>query len=93
MNILYLQNLSLIIMHKFGETFSNLNAGACEGTLTCSTCHLIFPKEVYNNLPDEPSDEELDMLELAQELSETYVCFKNSFKLHSFLLAKKCFIC
>lgn len=53
--------------------FSILNTGACEGTLTCSTCHLIFPKEVYDSLPDEPSEEELDMLELAQERGETYV--------------------
>lgn len=45
--------------------------GACEGTLTCSTCHLIFPKEVYDALPEKPSDEELDMLDLAYELTDT----------------------
>ncbi|XP_011869298.1 PREDICTED: adrenodoxin-like [Vollenhovia emeryi] len=45
--------------------------GACEGTLTCSTCHLIFPKEVFDSLPDEPTDEELDMLELAFERGDT----------------------
>ncbi|XP_033322651.2 adrenodoxin-like protein 2, mitochondrial Ferredoxin 2 [Megalopta genalis] len=45
--------------------------GACEGTLTCSTCHLIFPKEVYDTLPDKPTDEELDMLDLAYELTDT----------------------
>jgi len=45
--------------------------GACEGTLTCSTCHLIFPKEVFDNLPEEPSEEELDMLELAFERTDT----------------------
>lgn len=45
--------------------------GACEGTLTCSTCHLIFSKEVYNSLPDKPTDEELDMLDLAYELTDT----------------------
>ncbi|KZC13987.1 Adrenodoxin, mitochondrial [Dufourea novaeangliae] len=45
--------------------------GACEGTLTCSTCHLIFTKEVYDSLPDKPTDEELDMLDLAYELSDT----------------------
>lgn len=45
--------------------------GACEGTLTCSTCHLIFPKEVYDALPDKPTDEELDMLDLAYELTDT----------------------
>ncbi|XP_060820622.1 adrenodoxin-like protein 2, mitochondrial [Bombus pascuorum] len=45
--------------------------GACEGTLTCSTCHLIFSKEVYDKLPDKPTDEELDMLDLAYELTDT----------------------
>ncbi|KAK1116748.1 Ferredoxin-2, mitochondrial [Melipona bicolor] len=45
--------------------------GACEGTLTCSTCHLIFSKEVYDALPNKPTDEELDMLDLAYELTDT----------------------
>ena len=45
--------------------------GACEGTLACSTCHLIFKKEDYEKLPDTPSDEELDMLDLAYGLCET----------------------
>ena len=38
--------------------------GACEGTLTCSTCHLIFSKPDFDKLPDKPGDEELDMLDL-----------------------------
>lgn len=45
--------------------------GACEGTLTCSTCHLIFPKDVYDNLPKKPAEEEMDMLDLAHELTDT----------------------
>jgi len=45
--------------------------GACEGTLTCSTCHLIFTKPDYEKLPDKPTDEELDMLDLAYDLSDT----------------------
>ncbi|XP_044756646.1 adrenodoxin-like protein 2, mitochondrial [Coccinella septempunctata] len=45
--------------------------GACEGTLTCSTCHLIFKEKDYNELPEKPSDEELDMLDLAYDLTET----------------------
>ncbi|XP_046747161.1 adrenodoxin-like protein 2, mitochondrial [Diprion similis] len=45
--------------------------GACEGTLTCSTCHLIFSKEVYDSLPSKPTDEELDMLDLAFDLTDT----------------------
>ncbi|XP_018575025.1 adrenodoxin [Anoplophora glabripennis] len=45
--------------------------GACEGTLTCSTCHLILKREDYDGLPDKPTDEEMDMLDLAYELTET----------------------
>ncbi|XP_017107611.2 adrenodoxin-like protein 2, mitochondrial [Drosophila bipectinata] len=45
--------------------------GACEGTLTCSTCHLIFKTNDYEKLPDKPGDEELDMLDLAYELTDT----------------------
>jgi ferredoxin len=47
--------------------------GACEGTLTCSTCHLIFKKEDFDRLPDKATDEELDMLDLAYDLTDTYV--------------------
>lgn len=45
--------------------------GACEGTLACSTCHLIFKQEDYDKLPSKPTDEELDMLDLAFGLEET----------------------
>lgn len=45
--------------------------GACEGTLTCSTCHVILKKEDYDKLPEKPSEEELDMLDLAFELTDT----------------------
>lgn len=67
--------------------------GACEGTLTCSTCHLIFKQEDFDQLPgklvvnylnsdiithacssifsEKPGDEELDMLDLAYELTDT----------------------
>ncbi|XP_030648169.1 ferredoxin 1b [Chanos chanos] len=44
--------------------------GACEGTLACSTCHLIFDESVYERL--EPmQDEEMDMLDLAYGLTKT----------------------
>lgn len=45
--------------------------GACEGTLTCSTCHLIFKKADFDRLPNKATDEELDMLDLAYELTDT----------------------
>ncbi|XP_009816673.1 adrenodoxin [Gavia stellata] len=56
--------------------------GACEGTLACSTCHLIFEKDTFQKL-DAISDEELDMLDLAYGLTETsrlgcQVCIKKS---------------
>jgi ferredoxin len=50
-----------------------LAAGACEGSLACSTCHVILEPAVYSQLP-EPTDEENDMLDLAFGLTETYAC-------------------
>ena len=47
--------------------------GACEGTLACSTCHLIFKQSDYDSLPEKPADEELDMLDLAYGLTDTSV--------------------
>lgn len=44
--------------------------GACEGTLCCTTCHLIFKPEDYEKVGG-PSDEELDMLDLAYGLTDT----------------------
>ncbi|XP_072550498.1 ferredoxin 1b [Salminus brasiliensis] len=51
----------------------NLNIdgfGACEGTLACSTCHLIFEDSVYEKM-DPIADEEMDMLDLAYGLTKT----------------------
>jgi ferredoxin len=44
--------------------------GACEGTLACSTCHMVLESNVYQQLP-KPKDEELDMLDLAVGLTDT----------------------
>ena len=44
--------------------------GACEGSLACSTCHVIVDKAFFDNLP-EPSEEEEDMLDLAFGLTHT----------------------
>ena len=46
--------------------------GACGGELACSTCHLIFPQDIYDTLPEKEDDED-DMLDLAFEVTETYV--------------------
>ena len=44
--------------------------GACEGSLACSTCHVIVEPEWYAKL-DEASEEEEDMLDLAFGLTHT----------------------
>lgn len=45
--------------------------GACEGSLACSTCHVIIEeKAAFDNLP-EPSEDEEDMLDLAFGLTQT----------------------
>ncbi|EIE24623.1 ferredoxin [Coccomyxa subellipsoidea C-169] len=45
--------------------------GACEGSLACSTCHVVIEDpELYDKLP-EPTDDENDMLDLAYGLTET----------------------
>ncbi|XP_073311455.1 uncharacterized protein [Primulina huaijiensis] len=44
--------------------------GACEGSLACSTCHVIvMDVDQYNKISD-PTDEENDMLDLAFGLTE-----------------------
>ncbi|XP_066562560.1 adrenodoxin [Amia ocellicauda] len=56
--------------------------GACEGTLACSTCHLIFEDDTFKKL--EPiTDEEMDMLDLAYGLTDTsrlgcQICLRKS---------------
>ena len=59
--------LSLLeVAHKNGVSLE----GACEGSLACSTCHLIVEKDFFEKLSD-PSEEEEDMLDLAWGLTHT----------------------
>ena len=44
--------------------------GACEGSLSCSTCHVIVDPEWYELLQEASEDEE-DMLDLAFGLTRT----------------------
>lgn len=44
--------------------------GACEGSLACSTCHVVIDPQWYDLLPDASEDEE-DMLDLAFGLTKT----------------------
>lgn len=45
--------------------------GACEGSLACSTCHVVVEDENMYEKMEEPSDDENDMLDLAFGLTET----------------------
>jgi 2Fe-2S ferredoxin len=44
--------------------------GACEGSMACSTCHVIVDAADFAKLPEASEDEE-DMLDLAFELTQT----------------------
>jgi 2Fe-2S ferredoxin len=44
--------------------------GACEGSLACSTCHIIVSDEYFSKIP-EPTENEDDMLDLAFGLTHT----------------------
>lgn len=44
--------------------------GACEGSIACSTCHVILEEDAYYEL-EEPGDDENDMLDLAFGLTDT----------------------
>jgi 2Fe-2S ferredoxin len=54
------------IAHKHGVDIE----GACEGSLACSTCHVIVDDVWFQRL-EEPSEDEEDMLDLAFGLEET----------------------
>ncbi len=56
----------LEIAHKHGVDIE----GACEGSLACSTCHVVVDGAWYGKLADATEDEE-DMLDLAFDLQET----------------------
>jgi 2Fe-2S ferredoxin len=44
--------------------------GACEGSLACSTCHVVIDESFFDQL-DEPTEDEEDMLDLAFGLTHT----------------------
>ena len=45
--------------------------GACEGSLACSTCHIILEDETIFQTLEEPTEDEEDMLDLAFGLTAT----------------------
>lgn len=56
----------LEIAHKHGFDLE----GACEGSLACSTCHVVVDGQWFDKL-DEATEEEEDMLDLAFGLTHT----------------------
>ncbi|GBQ11090.1 ferredoxin family 2Fe-2S iron-sulfur cluster binding protein [Acidiphilium acidophilum] len=56
----------LEVAHKHGVDIE----GACEGSLACSTCHVIVDPEWFGKLAKASEDEE-DMLDLAFGLEKT----------------------
>jgi 2Fe-2S ferredoxin len=56
----------LEVAHRHGVDIE----GACEGSLACSTCHVIVDPEWYDLLTEASEDEE-DMLDLAFNLTKT----------------------
>lgn len=59
--------LSLLeVAHEHGIDLE----GACEGSLACSTCHVIVDPQWFDKLEEATEDEE-DMLDLAFELTHT----------------------
>lgn len=56
----------LEIAHKYGIDIE----GACEGSLACSTCHVIVDPAWFGKLT-QPTEDEEDMLDLAFDLQET----------------------
>ena len=56
----------LEIAHRHGVDIE----GACEGSLACSTCHVIVDKSDFDRLP-EASEMEEDMLDLASGARRT----------------------
>lgn len=56
----------LEIAHRHGVDIE----GACEGSLACSTCHVIVDASWFGRLAT-PTEDEEDMLDLAFDLQET----------------------
>lgn len=54
------------VAHKYNVDIE----GACEGSLACSTCHVIIDPDWFSKL-SAPSEDEEDMLDLAFGLEKT----------------------
>lgn len=45
--------------------------GACEGSLACTTCHVVLEKDIYQKTLDTISEREEDLLDQAKFLTHT----------------------
>lgn len=50
----------------FAQTDSIME-GACGGNMSCSTCHVYIRQQAFQDLLDDPSETELDMIDMAFE--------------------------
>ena len=71
------ENKEIPVSGKVGESLlenAHRNSidleGACDGSLACSTCHVILCNKIYDLQP-EPTPDEEDMLDLAFGLTPT----------------------
>ncbi|KAI0665326.1 hypothetical protein C8Q78DRAFT_1073022 [Trametes maxima] len=53
-----------------GDDLLSIATSACEGSVACSTCHVVIDPDHYDLLP-EPEDDENDMLDMAFGLTDT----------------------
>ncbi len=70
-------NTERIIEAKIGDHILKVSKdndlgleGACDASLACSTCHVVFEESLYDQL-EEPKEEEEDLLDLTFGLKET----------------------
>jgi len=59
-----------VTLQEIADDYNIDLEGACEGSMACSTCHVIVADEWFDRL-DPASEEEKDMLDLAFDLRRT----------------------
>src|ERR1700712_2730490 len=62
--------VSSVSLRQFNKQLTT-SPGACEGSCSCSTCHVIVEDEALYDKMEEATDDENDMLDLAFGLTET----------------------
>lgn len=70
-NLQWNEGVSLLQLCKsHPDLLGEYMEATCGGTMSCCTCHLYLSEKMYESLP-EPSEAELDMLDLAFQVKET----------------------